>query len=438
MVPTRLTLGILVIGIILTIYSFFLNSEIAMISVVALLLILEWRLFLYDKRITDILSGTWCHRNLSATLVRQGTPILVSLRIKISLPIDFSGRIIDQIPVGMVLNDAIPETGISAASPREFLIQYSVTPMLYGSHIFPGLVITVQDRFFSDTLHLQTKKFSGPEVRVYPAGDYEPVLGPLEYGEQEIEQFRALSGFGVRGFRDFVDGDHMKSIDWKLTAKFDKFIVREYTGRVGSESLLMVDLPDADSGDPGENFQKMIQALSGEVERALQQYHRIALVFISGPNVVRSDQFEKDLNEAMRIFQNTANPVKRLHTYYRYKTAREMRALIREISREEAVTKDQSDGKHYLTTLAKISTSLSDKHESLVFEGEISRILRMMPYKEVVIFSVCSGDLSHIRFMIDEIHKLHGYAYLNIPGVAAQQASLQQYLAWGTDSVQVF
>jgi hypothetical protein len=438
MVPTRLTLGFFTAGIILFVYSIFFYSEIAMIADVTVALLVAWRLFVYHERITGILSRIQCRRDVSATLVRQGVPLKVSLRITISLPPGFSALIRDEIPGGMVVTNTKPEIRISGASARDLTVPYAVTPLLHGSHVFPGIVITLQDRFFSDTFHLAAEQFSGPEVRVYPAGNYEPVFGLFDYGEQEIEQFRALSGFGIKGFRDFIHGDDTKSIDWKLTAKFDKYIVREYTGRAGSESLLVADLPDSDDGDPGENFLAMIRSLSGEIDQALQRYHRISLVFISGPNVVRTKQYEDNLDEIIRIVQNTAKPVKRLHTYYRYRTARETRALVRELSREAAVNKGPSDESTYLTTLVTIGNSIAETHGSLAFQGDIARILRMMPYKEVTIFSVCSGDMSHIRFLIDEIHKVHGFAHMKVPGRLAQQTSLQQYLAWGTDSVQVF
>jgi uncharacterized protein (DUF58 family) len=438
MVPTRLTLGFFTASIILFLYSIFFYSGIAMIVVIAIALLAVWRLFIYHGRITGILSRIQCHRDVSATLVRQGIPLRVTLRIAISLPPDFSACVRDEIPGGMVVTNSKPEIRISGASARDLTVVYTVTPLLHGSHVFPGIIITLQDRFFSDTFHLAIKQFSGPEIRVYPAGNYEPVLGLSEYGEQEIEQFRALSGFEIRGFRDFIHGDDTKSIDWKLTAKFDKYIVREYTGRAGSEFLLVADLPDSDDGDPGENFLDMIRALAGEIDQAMQRDHRVSLVFISGPNVIRTTQYEDNLDEVMRTVQNTANPVKRLRTYYRYRTTREIRGLVRDLSRETAVIKNRSDEGIYLNNLAKISNSIAETHGSLAFQGEIARILRMMPYKEITIFSVCSGDMSHIRFLIDEIHKVRGFAHLKVPGRMAQQTSLQQYLAWGTDSVQVF
>jgi len=174
MVPTRLTQGILIAGIVLTAYSIFFDSKIAMIAVVAIVLTFQWRLFLYHKKVTEILSGVECHRSLSSALVRQGRPLTVSLEIKISMPEGFSGLIRDQVPVGMILSGAPPEAGIAGTTPCEFRLQYTVTPLLHGSSVFPGLVISLQDRFFSDTLRLQTKKFSGPVVRVYPVGKFEP------------------------------------------------------------------------------------------------------------------------------------------------------------------------------------------------------------------------------------------------------------------------
>jgi hypothetical protein len=411
-----------------------------MVCAAALVLTVQWRFFLFQKKISAVLSGIECQRRVSNTLVRQGTVIDVTVTTRVSFPPDFSGVIRDQVPVGMVLRDKDPEVRIpNGSSPgSETVLHYQVTSVLHGSFVFPGLDMSLEDLFFSDRLELRSKTFSGPVVRVYPLENFESPVVSRELGEQEIERIRVISGFGIREFRDYVPGDDPKKIDWKLTAKFDKLIVREYEGSGANVSLLFADLPEQGDLESGEHFQKMVKAITGAVELSVREYHTVSLILISGPNVIMTQKHAHDLQEVMQILHNNVVPVTRVHSYYRYSTVGAFRSFLGEISRQSSVTHGQPAENDYLTRLAAITAPVLQNTEILSFQGEISRILRMAPHKEALVFSLGTGDISHIKFLIEEVHKEHGKVHLQVPAIKGSPATARQYLQTGADSVRVF
>ena len=62
----------------------------------------------------------------------------------------------------------------------------------------------------------------------------------------------------------------------------------------------------------------------------------------------------------------------------------------------------------------------------------------MWLHKRVVIFSLCSGDMSHIRYLIDLVHNEHGTVQLHVPADSGVQAMMRMYLQSGVDTVKVF
>jgi uncharacterized protein (DUF58 family) len=440
MVPKRFTAGIIVAGCILVCYSLFFNSVMAMVCAAALVVTILWRLFLFQKKISSVVSGIECRRSVSNTLVRQGTLIEVSLTTRVTFPPDVSGVIRDQVPIGMFLRGTEPEIRIppGSSSLSETVLQYQVAPVIHGSFLFPGLLISLEDLFFSDHLEVRTKMFSGPTVRVYPLENFESPVITREYGEQEIERIRVVSGFGIRGFRDYVPGDDPKKIDWKLSAKFDKLIIREYEGSGGTVSLIFADLPEQGDTEPGEDFQNMVKAITGAVEISIREYHTVSLILISGPNVITTQKHANDLQEVMHILHNNMVPVKRVHSYYRFSTVGAFRSFIGEISRQGSVGPQQTAHHDYCNRLAAITSTIAKKPEILSFQGEISRILRMAAQKDALVFSLCTGDVSHISFLIEEIHKEHGKVHLQMPSVKGSPSFARHYLQTGADSVKVF
>lgn len=434
--PTRRSLGIIGAGVVLTLYGVMAGSQIALIAAIMIAALLCIRLFSFHRKIKKVISGMTCHRVPSALLLRQGSRLSVTLTLNLALPADMTGEVAERPPAGMLPGGPLPQSGLSPGHTGEVRLEYSLTPALQGAYTFPGLTLFLADNDFSDTFLLGSAPFRGPLVRVYPVGQFEPVSGTLEYGEAEIEQIRAISGSGIRGFRDFVQGDDYRTIDWKLSAKFDRYIVREYYGRTGTEFLLVADIPEGGEEQGSEAYGDMIQALSGAAEQSLRQHHRASLALISGPNVLSTDQVTT-MEGAIAVFHAATRPVKRLQTFYRYRTRGDIRVMRGVLARElHQATKETGHG--FLSTLSRVSRATLASHHPLAFEGEVARLMRMNATKGAIIFSLCSGDTSHIRFFVDEVHKQQLPVHLWIPRGIRATGPARRYASLGADTVEVF
>jgi hypothetical protein len=410
-----------------------------MASAVALLLVIQWRLFSFQQNTKRVLDRMVCHREAAVNFVRAGSPVEVRLSIRISIPGGFQAVVRENVSPGMVIQKGEMEYCVPGGRSEKVEMVYLATPMVHGALSFPGISVRLRDRFFSDEINLRNDRFKGPVLKVYPYGNYE--LGPEsgEYGEQEIERIRATSGVELSGFRGYIPGDELKYIDWKLTAKYDKPVVREYTGLGGTSPLIILDLPEQVDSDIPANFHTMVRAVSGAIEDSWKKNRKHSLVLISGPNVIKTPEQGAGAGQSVTILNTGAYPVKRPRTFYRFQTKGALREINGEISRRMRMTRDNKDTQEYLDKICSIvAFSWKDPSAVPAFHGEISRVLRIWPHETVIIFSLCTGDMSHIRYLIEQVHHDHGTVQLHVPANSGAPGFMRLCMHSGADTVKVF
>lgn len=437
--PTYLSKGIIIAGLILVWFAFFFNSSVAMVSVVALLLVIQWRLFSFQQNTKRVLAGVVCHREVPVKYIRVGSSVEVRLSVLISVPGGFQAVLKELVSPGMVIQKGDLECCITGVKTGQVELAYVATSMVHGTQIFPGLAIQLADGFFSDEIILLDDHFSGPELKVYPSGSYELDLGPGEYGEHEIERIRAVSGVELSSFREYAPGDDPKHIDWKMTAKYDKPVVREYTGLGGTNPLIILDLPEQGEDAMPVHFHTMVRAVTGAVEESWKKHRKTSLVLISGPNIINTPEPLGGVEQVLSILNTRAYPLKRPQTYYRFQSKSALRSLNGEISRMMKVTGDNHDTQEYLSKICSIvSSSQKDPSGIPAFHGEISRILRMWPHETVIIFTLYTGDMSHITYLIEQVHHDHGTVQLHVPTSSGGPGFVRMCMLSGADTVKVF
>jgi uncharacterized protein (DUF58 family) len=438
MVPTHLSKGLIIVGIILLWFALFFNSAIAMISAVATLLVIQWRLYSFQHDTKEILAGIVCNRDVPANFIRAGLSVEVRLSIRISLPGRFQAVVQEKVSPGMVIQKGNLEFSITGEKTEQLELVYIVAPMVHGILSFPGLMIRLTDPFFSDEIHLLNDHFNGPVLKVFPSGSYELNLESYEYGEQEIERIRARSGVELSGFRQYVPGDDMKHIDWKMTAKHGKPVVRQYTGIGGTNPLIILDLPEQVENAIPVHFHTMVRAVSGAIEESWKKYRKSSFVLISGPNIIESSRPEGGVEQSLAILNASAYPLKRARSFYRFQTKGAMRAISNEISKVK-VTNSYLDAQEYLENIGSVITSFQKDPQAVpVFHGEISKLLTMWPHDTVIIFSLCSGDMSHIGYLIEQVHYDNGTVHLHVPANNVVPGFMRNCIHCGADIVKVF
>ncbi|MDD1702914.1 MAG: DUF58 domain-containing protein, partial [Methanoregula sp.] len=217
--------------------------------------------------------------------------------------------------------------------------------------------------------------------------------------KQETNRVRVFKGMEIRMFRDYHEGDDIKSVDWKLSAKHGKLIVREYTGIEKQPGLIIVDLPLHSLPRDTPEFIRMVKHATGEVSREIETQGTASVVLISGVNIVAGLVSERNRLHCMTFIREHAHPCERLYSAYRLRMRNDLRSLNVSIGREK---KQQDPGtmQQYLDHLENVVSSGIPKYKNPEFYARCSLLVRNGPSGGIRIYSMLKGDLSHIRIIL--------------------------------------
>jgi uncharacterized protein (DUF58 family) len=186
-------------------------------------------------------------RDLPLTLA-QGEPVKVILRLRKG----------DGIPMGLRIFDLYPPLMDCAAFPARLPhfsggkgpveFSYSLFPRERGAWVFPGLELLYTSPLFFWRLKVfspcQSRGRTFPDFKKLMAG--KNLRGLLEYqGLREIR--RRGQGLEFRDLREYQEGDPVKSIDWRASARQRapngtwRFIVRDYQEEQDQQILCILD-----------------------------------------------------------------------------------------------------------------------------------------------------------------------------------------------------
>ena len=189
-----------------------------------------------------------------------------------------------QVPPGYHLEaeEILPESatgitgvtrGIIPCDDGVCTLQYSFRLLAHGTIHPGGVVLRCSDKLFTVTVPVQKSSLQVPALFVFPKKGH-AYEGSGGYGDRETMRRTPLKSSGVRSFREYRQGDNVKAIDWKMTARYGTPYVREYTGSEGGTAALVIDLPD-DLGfvteDEANRLKKaVIQRIADIQERRIQ------------------------------------------------------------------------------------------------------------------------------------------------------------------------
>jgi uncharacterized protein (DUF58 family) len=216
------------------------------------------------------------------------------------------------------------------------------------------------------------------------------------FGAREKDALSIHHGYGIRSIREYIRGDDLRFIDWKMTAKHDRMFVREYTAVENFPPLIVLDLPDRSFPVPDDRIARLVNDVTGETVNAIRNYGSVSLFIISGVNIISIMLEETDLQRRMTVLRTSAHPHFRLHHAYRWKDRAGMRRSYRKTQgASDWPKKDESA--LFFARIAQIY------HASLAvpfvpaFSTQVSRLLHSLQVEEILLYSLFEGDLSHIR-----------------------------------------
>jgi len=123
-------------------------------------------------------------------------------------------------------------------------VSYQVLPIERGEASLPGFIARVDSpwQLWQHRIYLASKT----EVKIYP--NFSPISQIAQLGiEQHVRKLgvhlaqRRGDGMEFKQLREFVEGDALRQIDWKTTARYRRPISREYQDERNQDVFFLLD-----------------------------------------------------------------------------------------------------------------------------------------------------------------------------------------------------
>jgi uncharacterized protein (DUF58 family) len=203
--------------------------------VIFLLLFLDYAL-LFGR-----LQGLKADREIPERL-SNGDDNLILIRLKSLYPFKLSLEIIDEIPFQFQLRDyAIPAT-LTPGNQRE--ISYHLRPVKRGEYSFGMLNI-----YARSPLGLVIRRFrfgEGQQVPVYPSylqmRRFQLLAISNRLSEIGVKKIRRIGhSMEFEQIKDYVQGDDIRTINWKATARRNQLMVNNFTDEKSQQVYCVID-----------------------------------------------------------------------------------------------------------------------------------------------------------------------------------------------------
>jgi len=214
-----------------------------------------------------------------------GVPASVFLRLENPLPFSLKLEIVDMLP-GSVEAPELPLNVLLEANSYK-KVSYPIFPVKRGEALFGPTKVRILTRWKL----WQRMESRGDEasLKVYP--NFAPIASSAAIGlEHQIAQLgihlqqRRGEGSDFHQLREFRQGDALRQIDWKATARYRKPISREYQDERDQDIVFLLDCGRRlrNKDDYLSHFDHAMNALLLTAYIALRQGDAVGLMSFSG------------------------------------------------------------------------------------------------------------------------------------------------------------
>ncbi len=404
MLPTPLSRGIGAAGILTVAVGGAMGSMPAVVAGSLLLIFLLTRGHIFSSKEKQVIKSFSCERTCDNSIVRQYSMITVTLAAHLDLPDGCSVTVRDMPGPGF--EHVFEDPTLDPAYASE--ITYRIRAIARGAVVFHGVSIELTDPFFTSTVLFSRDQDRTPTINVQPAGS--KVVSPGDsgiYGQKDSRMEISPTGSLIRSYREYISGDSLRQIDWKMTARADRLMIRETFAQRGEVPVIVLDIPqDASIRD------MLIGYATGTVEASLRISHAVSLLAVSGGDVVRFLPDERQASRVLAAIRDLSLPSRKTH-FYRY-------ASDADILRTTTSTPPQSP-------LRTWYDAVLEKRGLPAFEAECVRAFSKTRGTSVILLSALSGDISHIG-MIGRAAKRMGLdVHLRMPTQYSSRIYQQVY-----------
>lgn len=377
----------------------------AVAGVIALFVL--YRAAFFHRAVAALAMSVAVERTAGKRIVRQGgrLPVRTLVTYDASLPLSVGAE--DILPIVALIDG---EQTTEERKPGLISIRYILRLVAAGETSFGGVVLAVHDPFFSGKVRVGRSDLCSPSLRVVPESIRHPGYGRgTGEGLSGGGGMTLLAGEDIRGFHEYIPGEDLTRVDWKLTAKFGIPYIREPEGLSGGAPLVLIDLPDIHNAPEAEDFARFSIAASGEAEGICTHFDVCPLLLISGGEVmscVRGSPEQKEFLAALAAIR----PVERTVHLYRYLDPAGVRGRLR--------ASPAGGVGVFRERLTSIIPVFGGKKGVLPFRLAVARAMRSSGAAAVVIYTTGRGDCSHLSQVVMEALRQGLEVRLRVPAEA--------------------
>jgi uncharacterized protein (DUF58 family) len=433
----RCASGICLLAILLIADAYILDDLVVFFSGVALCL----GLLVYYSRFLCLVHDTArsidVQRSAERYRILKGATIRVSTRITLPVLPRIHVTIKELLPSSLAVQDGSTSLQVQGpSSPASHSLSYRIMPVVHGEFHLPGISLEIRDYFFTTTINLTNEHYRGPLLTVQPVGLFES-SSPWSGGTKEIDTMNLVSGSGIRSLREYYAGDNIRNIDWKQSAKYGKLFVREYMGTVNLPPLIIIDLPWSGESCSDRDFDRMVTSVAGISEHAVRTCQSVSLLLVSGPNVIEFIAEEKDRQHCLSHLREWMHPVER--TVHQYHTRDRSELRLQASALETRITGDGDNRlQPFYSRLKKRYLMNVSCQKTTGFAGQLNRIFPALAVEEIYLFTLGTGDKSHIRQIIRLAKTMKFRVHLRTPAVGTKSFEPSYWGRLGADTLEAF
>ncbi|QSZ66440.1 DUF58 domain-containing protein [Methanofollis aquaemaris] len=354
------------------------------------------------RRFAMVVTSLKVTRELENPAVRQDSTVGVRVRVTAALPPGCRIEVEDLPPAGVQVVGG--STCLSLVGPllEEEVISYSMVVPTEGEVVFRGVELRLPDLFFPRIAAFRGEGMRLPTLMVRPERRFITQKGEQDDTGPESRHPSGGTGGTVRSFREFVDGDDVRRIDWKVSAKRDSLHVRVYADEEERPPLIFVDLP---RGEVSQHARAALKkAVRSAVAASVQTHGRTSLMAVKGPNLLVYLPLEADYARAMQALAGGENTTAEEAYFYRARPPSFLRtnlnALLYGSGNGNGDGNGHRAGSDYRERLSAVYGSTLRGRERTVYERQLTQAVWRLRPRRIELFSCRDGDRSHLDFVV--------------------------------------
>jgi len=430
MEPQRPTTAIGVMAALLMAGAVVLDDPAAALAAFSLVLFLAALAIRFRQRVARIAASVKVERVTNRKIIPQGGTSVILTTFASRPEPGTAVSVREILPPG---SSAVSSGHVMPVSPDgSATLLYNLTALVPGRLGMPGIVLTVADPFFSADLAMESAPFRGPELDVHPHATYERSRKRNEDATRERNKPSVSRGYHLRSVREYLPGDDIRTVDWKMTAKYQRMFIREFTSVESVPPLVVLDIPGEESGVSDEALAVLVNGANQETAAAIRRFGSVSLLVISGINVLSILLEERNAPRCTGAILDAAHPQVRLHHAYRWKNRAALHATVRTCRR--AVSREEGSVRHFHARIASVCRrSLAGPYVP-VFAIQVASLLRSVHLTEIYLYSLFEGDDSHVKELAAQAQEQQIRV---IPRTVAAKDAMTPRELPGADPVQV-